>query len=522
MKKVWNTHIGKITIRKILPLSVLCLVLLVPSFIDCKAVTSTSSRPLTFESTARPFQAIDNDNWYTGANESTPQVDVNYSQFMPQADTLDRSMTLWYGNGATRVSMHFVYWFNPGGINDSASSYPNYNPQVLDWTQLNGISFTLADDGSLDSTTAWGTTYSFSGLDIINGTAQQLSLNEVGNSTDYAYMLNNQVGSITYANCSAAAIGPVTLDTENTTYNGNALTDSIATFNVTLDAQIINCQLTAAGPNTPTLPPHQTLSNVPITLMFQVTENSAYTAYKYGVNVDWSADTAFPTTGLNNGDSFSLVTADSLGFGITQDAVAQPFVSFFSTDANNDSAIYSVNGTEVCQEIFPLNYTINGSSQTYNTTRLYVPVQNYVQSTDPSQARNSSTMYVCFDGFYYNQSTGFSFDPTVITYNSASSTNSPPSTNNPNPSPTPSANNQSPTPSTNNPSPTASTTGSKSTPNPLISSTTTTGTPEPSPEIAEFPSLLVILTIFIAVSLSVAVLVTSRKGKIIQAQNAKM
>ncbi len=472
------------------------------TFIDSKAVTAISSGTGNSESIIKPFQAIDNNNWYTGANESTPQVDVNYSQFMPQADTLDRSMTLWYGNGATRVSMHFVYWFNPGGINDSASSYPNYNPQVLDWTQLNGISFTLADDGSLDSTTAWGTTYSFSGFDIINGTAQQLSLNEVGNSTDYAYMLNNQVGSISYANCSAAAIGPVTLDTENTTYNGNALTDSIATFNVTLDAQIINCQLTAAGPNTPTLPSHQTLSNVPITLMFQVTENSAYTAYKYGVNVDWSADTAFPTTGLNNGDSFSLVTADSLGFGITQDAIAQPFVSFFSTDANNDSAIYSVNRTEVCQEIFPLNYTINGGFQTYNTTRLYVPVQNYVQSTDPSQARNSSIMYVCFDGFKYNQSTGFSFDPTVITYGSASNSS-------PSPSPT-----QNPTPT---PSPTSSTSGSSSTPSRSASPTASTspsGTSTPSPTVPEFPSLLVIATICLAASLPIAVL-TKRKNRII-------
>ena len=126
MKKIWGIHIGNITLSKILPISILCLVLLVPSsFIDCKAVTSTSPKAIS-------FQAINNENWYTGANESTPQVDVNYSQFMPQADTLDRSMTLWYGNGATRVSMHFVYWFNPGGINDSASSYPNYNPQVLE------------------------------------------------------------------------------------------------------------------------------------------------------------------------------------------------------------------------------------------------------------------------------------------------------------------------------------------------------------------------------------------------------
>ncbi len=507
MKKVWNTRIGNITLSKILPISVLCLILLFPSFIDCKAVTATSSSPLTFESIAQPFQAIDNNNWYTGSNESTPLVDVNYTEMMPQADTLDRSMVLTYGKDATSlpttVSMHLIYWFNPGGMNDSFSSYPNYNSQVLNWTQLNGIGLVLSDTGSFGSTATWDTTYSFNGFDIINGTAQQLSLSQIGNSTDYAYMLNNQVGSISYANCSAASISPVTLSTEKTSYNGDAVTDSIATFNVTMEAQIINCQLTAGGPNTPPLPPHQTLSNVPVTLMFQITENSAYTAYKYGVNVDWSADNAFPTTGLNNGDSFSLVSADSLGFTIIQNAIASTPVSFFPTDAKNDSAIYSINGTEICQELFPLNYTINGSSQTYNTTRFYVPTQNYVQSPDPSLARNSSTMYVCFDGFYYNQSTGFSFDPTVITYNSANSTGTPSPTNNPSPSPTP------------------STTGSQSNPSPSTFPTTTTGTQEPSPTIAEFPSSLVILTIFMGISLSISILVASRKSKIIQAQNAK-
>src|ERR1700690_884300 len=115
MKKVWNIHIGNIALTKILPISVLCLILLVPSsFIDCKAVTSTSSSPLTIDSIAQPFQALDNNNWYTGANESTPLVDVNYTEFMPQADTLDRSMMLTYGSGATStpptiVSMHLIY-----------------------------------------------------------------------------------------------------------------------------------------------------------------------------------------------------------------------------------------------------------------------------------------------------------------------------------------------------------------------------------------------------------------------------
>ena len=239
-----------------------------------------------------------------------------------------------------------------------------------------------------------GTTYEFDGFDIVNGTAQQLSLYQVGNSTNYAYMLNNIVGSIWYANCSSAEIGPITLTSENATYNGTAVTDSIATFNVTLDAQIIDTQLVRPGPGGMEIPPHQTLNNVPVVLTFQVTENSAYTAYKYGVNLDWSADNAFPTTGLNNGDNFTLVSFDNLGFETSQSSTSPiQNIFFFSTDAENDSAIYSVNGTELCQELFPLNYTINGNSETYNTTRIFVPYQNYDQISAPNVT--GILRYVC-------------------------------------------------------------------------------------------------------------------------------
>ena len=54
----------------------------------------------------------------------------------------------------------------------------------------------------------------------------------------------------------------------------------------------------------------------------------------------------------------------------------------------------------------------------------------------------------------------------------------------------------------------------------IIPSTTTS--PSSTPAIPEFPSLLVILTVFIAVLLSIAVLVTVRKSKIIKSSDAKM
>jgi uncharacterized membrane protein YkvI len=63
----------------------------------------------------------------------------------------------------------------------------------------------------------------------------------------------------------------------------------------------------------------------------------------------------------------------------------------------------------MCKELLTTQYTINGSSQVYNTTRIYV--QNAVHD----QNGNVSSIYVVFDGFKYGQSTGLSFDPAVIT-----------------------------------------------------------------------------------------------------------
>ena len=77
------------------------------------------------------------------------------------------------------------------------------------------------------------------------------------------------------------------------------------------------------------------------------------------------------------GQEYSLVASDLLMFnyGMNSQEVEQ-----FSTDANNDTALYLVNGQVMCRELLTMQYSIDGSSQVYNTTRIYVP-DNVVAST---------------------------------------------------------------------------------------------------------------------------------------------
>ncbi len=146
-------------------------------------------------------------------------------------------------------------------------------------------------------------------------------------------------------------------------------------------------------------------------LTFQVTHNTTATEYKYGASVDWSADKNFTTaTPMTTGESYSLVAQDLLTFSYSSTNGGQVTqISAFSTDPNNDSAIYYLNSQEICRELVTTQYTIAGSSQVHNTTRIY-QASSYQGSTG-----NTSSIDVVFDGFKYNESTGFAFDPAVIT-----------------------------------------------------------------------------------------------------------
>jgi hypothetical protein len=362
------------------------------------------------EKAAQPMSLTSNNDWHEGMNQSTSQVDVTYtteySTIMGATNTMplglfSQNMQLTYNDGSdAKVVFEIHCVFDQGGLDVS-------NKKVLDWNKLNHIELIMHSESMVNGT--WTSTmYNFQGFVIVSGNAGDLSLSKVNDGGNSFYAINNVIGSISYWS-NAAKIGEVMLSTEQYTFNGETLQESVATFNVTINSMLSNLALGNSGIETQT--------PVPTVLTFQVTHKATDTEYKYGANIDWSGAKAFPTMpSLTTGQNFSLVAQDLLSYSYsTEPGGKVTSLSTFSTNANNDSAIYFLNGTEVCREQLTTQYTMDGSSQVHNTTRIYM--ENAIQS----DAGSASSIYVVFDGFRYNESTGLAFDPAVIMPNSIAS-----------------------------------------------------------------------------------------------------
>lgn len=367
------------------------------------------------EKAAQPMSLASN-NWHDGNDQSTSDVDVTYSQQyltitaggsnMTEVGLLSQYMWLTYNDGSrARVGFEIHCVFDPGGLDVASQT-------ILDWNKLNHIELILHSESFVNGTLI-GTMYNFQGFDIVSGNAQDINLTKNFNSDgSYFYSLNNVVGCISYWG-NAVKIGNVTLSTVDYTDQGKALKESIASFNITIASDMINLGLRATSPREVRIP-------VPTVLTFQVTHNATATEYKYGASVDWSEAKAFPTMSysgtpaLTSGQEYCLVAQDLLSFSYaaSPDSYVMTQIKTFSTDANNDSAIYVLDGHEMCREQFTTQYTMAGSSQVHNTTRTYV--QDAVQDRNG----NVSAVFVVFDGFKYGESTGLAFDPAVITPNS--------------------------------------------------------------------------------------------------------
>ena len=444
--------------------------------------------------------------WYEGSNQYTSLANVTYQELYSSASgnqsCLTRTVWISYNdNTSASVGLTIRYLFNPGGLDVS-------NQKVLNWGDLTYSDLGINTWQNVNETSL-GTIYFFKGFDIIKGTAQNFTLSQIYNNNSqnppgsYAYYDNNVVGGISYLNYSTVQISPVTLSNVNATYQGAAMTDSVATFNVTFVAQISNVPLAGILGGTSQ---NQTVINVPVVFMFQITHDAAHTQYKYGVNIDLSAGEAFPNWGgLQSGDSYSLVADDYLQF-LYNNTASQ---SYFSSDASNDSAIYLVNGAELCREILPLNYTISGDPQSYNTTRIYVPDGNYIPATSNTSVTEESRIFVCFSGFVYNQSMGFTFDPAIINPCSVSAS----TTSIPTSSPTPTATSIQTTSLSPTSSPISATPIATSTQTTSPTSTfTLSPTSSPAPTVPEL-SATIILPLFAIIILLSIVLVRKRIPK---------
>lgn len=342
-------------------------------------------------------------NWHDGSNQSTSLVNVTYSEnystvsqpinnTMTQMSLLQRFMWLQYNdNTGARVGFELHCVFYPGGINISEQ-------KVVNWSKLYNIELILHSE-SWEFNTTVGTMYSFQGFDIVKGNATNVSLTKIneGNGS-FFYAVNNTIGSISYWT-NYANIGNIQL-------SEGVNNESIAKFNVSVNANINNGGSSGYQSNV-------TQDPVSATFSFTVTHNLTATEYKYGANVNWSSSKSFPTSiPMKSGDHYSLVARDLLMFyvGGTNGEIKQ-----FSTDAGNDTAIYSMNNNTLCKELFTTNYSIDNGTHLFNTSRIYVSDSTH------DQFGNVSSVFVVFGGFIYGNSSSLSFDPAVITQNSIKS-----------------------------------------------------------------------------------------------------
>lgn len=367
------------------------------------AFSPQSSMPRSYEvQTAVATQS--NIDWHDGSNQSTPQADVTYSEeYMNMSQPINGTMTqmgllqqyMWIqynDNTGARVGFELHCVFYPGGINVTEQ-------KVVNWSKLYSIELILHSETWEDNRTV-GTMYSFQGFTIIKGNPNSFNLsNGPIQNGSYSHYMNNVIGSISYWSDSAR-IGNVSLSTDSSN-------ESIATFSVSVNANINN------GSSVGSYSANEVGIPIPVVFQFTVTHNLTATEYKYGANIDWSAAKEFPTLiPMAYGENYSLVASDLLMFyvGETNGEVKQ-----FATDASNDTADYAMNNTTMCRELFTKTYTIDNSSQSYNTTRIYV------ENDSSDQTGNVSKVYVVFGGFTYGNSSSLSFDPAVIIPNSLKS-----------------------------------------------------------------------------------------------------
>nr|MDO8108783.1 hypothetical protein [Candidatus Sigynarchaeota archaeon] len=378
---------------------------LVISCIFASATTVTGQKALNCHVAKGVPRAasINQTDWHDGGEQFTPEVNVTYSLIFKAegggvvGDTLDQLMWLSYNDGS-EAQVHFEIGnhFEDGGLDVP-------NTQVLNWSKLNGNDLTVQSSGRVNGTVIQSL-YGFNGFAITKGTPEIVCFLNTGGSIPWrnATGVTNEVASISYQNATIK-IGSVHLSTFPYMFEGKALNESVATFNVTVAATIGTgaCLLTTAPYNPP-------WDRVPIniTLIYRVTHNATNTEWKYGAIIDWSNAKNFPTHGpMNDGENFSLVAPDQLYFYLRESEIT---IRNFSTNAANDTAFCIVNNTEMGKMRFPTQFTELGDPTARNTTRSY-------NTIGPSWSiENSTVTYVCFDGFRYNQSTGMALDPAVI------------------------------------------------------------------------------------------------------------
>ena len=339
---------------------------------------------------------IANPDWRTDGNSTSPEVDITYydifQSFTGGSGRLNQMMNLSYNDGTLcKVFLKIMCNFQSGGLDFD-------NQQVLNWSKCTAIITHFGTQSYFNNSVKVNTAYQFNGFYIINGTAADVTFKNTTTGTGWELVPDKMFAYVGYHD-TTTKIGHVTLSTRDYAYQNQTLKESIADFSLA-----INASMGIKG--VPEV-------NIPVVLNFHITHNVTSTIYKYGADLNWSACKDFPTIEeggsgtLKTGDDFTFIAADGQQGAIyfmEQDEDIQ-LHAFEVNDANDTVAFYYA-GTEYCHLFLTTNYIIDGGTPR-NTTRIYIENNGYYNG------ESISAVFVCFDGFKYNESSALTFDPAV-------------------------------------------------------------------------------------------------------------
>ncbi|MDD1778162.1 MAG: hypothetical protein LUQ65_08340 [Candidatus Helarchaeota archaeon] len=339
--------------------------------------------------------AVANIDWRTDGNSTSPEADITYYEIY-EPGRLNQLMNISYNDGTLcKVFLKIICTFFGGGLDLE-------NQQVTNWSKCTEIITHFGTQSYFNNSVKVSSGYQFNGFYIVNGTAADVVFqNTTTSSPGWELGVDSFYAYIDYQD-TTTKIGHVTLSTRDYSYQNQTLKESIADFSLSINASM---GVKDVGPVSQVY--------IPVVLNFHVTHNVTSTVYKYGADINWSAHMDFPnimvggTDTLKTGDDFTLVAADgqqSAIYFMEKDDNIQ--LHAFEVNDANDTVVFSYAGTEYCRLYLTTDYTLNGVTER-NTTRIYI--ENGGSYYDEQR----STVFVCFDGFKYNESTALAFDPAV-------------------------------------------------------------------------------------------------------------
>ena len=326
-----------------------------------------------------------NADWHEENNISTTEVDITYSESIGSGDgsgltMLEQRMSIHYKDG-TNAAAGFATGlkFNDGGIVGGV---------VEDWSKINYTEPTFFSDTPLSGQNV-AANYKFNGFEIYKGNSTSIGLSNITLPGGWALKLDEskRIGVIDVL-VKNYKVGAVTLNTAEVLYEGNMVTQSIADFDIIVNATIGNTTQT-----------HDTQ----VIYKFEVRHMINETRYKFGVEINWTGYEDFPTElNMDYGDEYFLVANDRLSVGFETFAI-----NTFDSNPGNDTAIFKFEDEEICRQYFTTAFKINLTESDTSTSRLYL--QNYT-----TQGGYGSRTYVFFNGFKYGQSIGIRYDPMIV------------------------------------------------------------------------------------------------------------